>query len=154
MVQHIFQSNPALLLGRAPLAESDQAGKAAIGGAVPRQAKKTRAGMLVRLLEVRRKIKTRAGDQTNGAFPHSFIFLRGDVLPRSNMGTYHTGQAVAVGQRHRHVAKLRRPLDQFLGVRGAAQKTVIARYLQFGISVHMRQPNRPCSHQPGVMPRR
>ena len=124
VIQHIVAGNPALPLGRTPLAEGDQAGKAAIGGAVRRQAQKTRSRMFVRRVEIRREIKARAGYQAD------------ITLPRGDMGAHHTGQTVAVGECHRLVAKRRRPLDKLLGMRGAAQKTVIARHLQFGISAH------------------
>ena len=56
-----------------------------------------------------------------------------DRLAQRQVGARGTGERAFVGDGERRVAERDRPLDQFLGVRGAAQEREVADAVQFGV---------------------
>ena len=114
-----------LALGRAPLAQGQEASEAAIGGTVLRIGEEARAIG---------EVEPDADDKADS----------GGL--RRLMRAHQPGDAVAVGDRDRPVAKRRRGRHQFARMRGAAQEREIAGDLQLGV---VRHAKRPCTNQRG-----
>ena len=109
---HVVPMQHAAALGRAPLAESEQAAEAAVGGAVAGIAEER---------EPAGEVEPGAGQKPQ---PSS---LRCDV------GAHRAGKGVAVGDADGGETQRRRAVHQLVGVGGAAQKAEVAHRLQLGI---------------------
>ena len=110
--RHVVEMEHATSLGRAPLAEGEQAAKAAVGGAV--------AGIA--------EEREPAGEVEPGACEQSQARRL-----RCDMGAHRAGEGVAVGDADGGEAEFRRPLHQLVGVGGAAQEAEVAHRLQLGV---------------------
>ena len=120
--RHVLHMEHAAALGRAPLAESQQAAEAAVGGAVARIAEER---------EPAGEVEPRAGQEPQARRLRRNS-LRCDSL-RCDMSAHRTGEGVAVGDADGGEAERRRPLHQLLGVGGAAQEAEVAHRLQLGV---------------------
>ena len=109
---HVVEMEHAAALGRAPLAEGEQAAEAAVGGAVARIAEERE--------------------------PAGEIEPRTDQEPqtgrlRCDVGAYRAGEGVAVGDADGSKPEFRCPRHQLVRVGGAAQEAEVAHRLQLGV---------------------
>ena len=111
--RHVVRVEHATSLGRAPLAEGEQAAEAAVGGAVTRIAEER---------EPAGKVEPRAGEEPQARS------LRCHSLG-CDVGTHRAGQRVAVGDADGGEPEFRSPLHQLVGVGGAAQEAEVAHRL-------------------------
>ena len=117
MSDEIVEGQMALALGRPQIPLGQQPAEPPVGGAVP--------GIGENVGRSVGEGQPRARDDAQGADRRS-------VLAREDMGAHHAGERIAIGDANPGKPEPRRLRDQFLGMRGAAQKRKIGRRREFG----------------------